>query len=116
MSPKDFICHFLGLIHADNCNEETVRLLANVVDTTKDGLDMDSRQCLLLILNLMELVASHAMAVENGPFETETESYSSSFGVIVIVVVTVVVVMVAAAAKVDTQLIATLARLASDSK
>jgi len=38
MTPRDFICRFLGLIPAQNCNEETVRLLANVVDTTKDGL------------------------------------------------------------------------------
>jgi len=37
MTASDFICRFLGLIPAQNCNEETVRLLANVVDTTKDG-------------------------------------------------------------------------------
>ena len=40
MSACDFICRFLGLIPAQNCNKETVRLLANVVDTTKDGLDV----------------------------------------------------------------------------
>ena len=39
MSACDFICRFLGLIPVQNCNKETVRLLANVVDTTKDGLD-----------------------------------------------------------------------------
>jgi len=40
MSAHDFICRFLGLIAAQNCNDETVRLLANVVDTTKDGFVM----------------------------------------------------------------------------
>jgi len=37
MSAVDFVCRFLGLIPAQNYNEETVHLLANVVDTTKDG-------------------------------------------------------------------------------
>jgi len=37
MSAVDFVCRFLGLIPAQNYNEGTVHLLANVVDTTKDG-------------------------------------------------------------------------------
>ena len=37
MSAVDFVCRYLGLIPAQNYNEETVHLLANVVDTTKDG-------------------------------------------------------------------------------
>lgn len=38
MTPNDFIRRFLGLLPHQNYNEDTVRLLANVVDTTKDGL------------------------------------------------------------------------------
>lgn len=38
MTPNDFVRRFLGLLPHDNYNEETVKLLANVVDTTKDGL------------------------------------------------------------------------------
>jgi hypothetical protein len=37
MTAKDFIVRFLGLIPEKDHNVETVRLLANVVDTTKDG-------------------------------------------------------------------------------
>lgn len=37
MTPNDFVRRFLGLLPHDNYNEETVKLLANVVDTTKDG-------------------------------------------------------------------------------
>jgi len=59
MTPHDFICRFLGLIPAQNCNEETVRLLANVVDTTKDGLDIIL--ALLLILSILYL--SHSVCM-----------------------------------------------------
>jgi solute carrier family 25 aspartate/glutamate transporter 12/13 len=38
MSDTDFIRRFLGLMNEDNYNCSTVKLLANVVDTTKDGL------------------------------------------------------------------------------
>ena len=37
MTASDFIRRFLGLMTHENYNEDTVRLLANVVDTTKDG-------------------------------------------------------------------------------
>ena len=37
MTPGDFVTRYLGLIPKDNYNEKTVRLLGNVVDTTKDG-------------------------------------------------------------------------------
>lgn len=37
MTPNDFIRRFLGLLPHQNYNEDTITLLANVVDTTKDG-------------------------------------------------------------------------------
>jgi solute carrier family 25 aspartate/glutamate transporter 12/13 len=37
MTARDFIVRYLGLIPEQSHNVETVRLLANVVDTTKDG-------------------------------------------------------------------------------
>lgn len=38
MSSDDFIRRYLGLFDGTNFNAETVRLLANIVDTSKDGL------------------------------------------------------------------------------
>jgi len=49
MSALDFVCRFLGLIPAHNFNEETVHLLANVVDTTKDGWDAFLLCCYYLL-------------------------------------------------------------------
>ena len=37
MSGEDFICRYLGLIEGENVNKESVALLANVADTSKDG-------------------------------------------------------------------------------
>ncbi|XP_013413713.1 calcium-binding mitochondrial carrier protein Aralar1 [Lingula anatina] len=37
MSYSDFIRKYLGMLPEENHNEETLRLLGNVVDTTKDG-------------------------------------------------------------------------------
>ncbi|XP_064643384.1 electrogenic aspartate/glutamate antiporter SLC25A12, mitochondrial-like isoform X3 [Lineus longissimus] len=38
LSPDDFVRRYLGLLRHENHNEETVTLLANIVDTTKNGL------------------------------------------------------------------------------
>ncbi|KAF7263579.1 hypothetical protein GWI33_001825 [Rhynchophorus ferrugineus] len=38
MSPEDFIIKYLGLLDADNYNANTLKLLASIVDTSKDGL------------------------------------------------------------------------------
>ncbi len=38
MSCDDFVRGYLGLLKDDNYNQETVKILANSVDTTKDGL------------------------------------------------------------------------------
>ena len=37
MTPNDFVRRFLGLLPQENYNEDTLKLFANVVDTTKDG-------------------------------------------------------------------------------
>ena len=37
MSAEDFIQGYIGLLPKDQFNTETVKLLANTVDTTKDG-------------------------------------------------------------------------------
>ncbi|XP_067138502.1 calcium-binding mitochondrial carrier protein Aralar1-like isoform X2 [Centruroides vittatus] len=38
MTPEDFICKFLGLYQDANYNTKTVKLLGNILDTSKDGL------------------------------------------------------------------------------
>ncbi|ELU00422.1 hypothetical protein CAPTEDRAFT_169511 [Capitella teleta] len=38
MTPQDFIIKYLGLLTETEFNEQSLKLLANVVDTTKDGL------------------------------------------------------------------------------
>lgn len=51
MTPKDFICGYLGIVPAtSNHNEDTVNLLANVVDTTNDGLESNNSMILLDVL------------------------------------------------------------------
>lgn len=37
MSAKDFIQKYLGLLPERNTNEESIQLLAGIVDTSKDG-------------------------------------------------------------------------------
>lgn len=37
MTSEDFVCRFLGLYNEENYNEESVKLLAGVADTNKDG-------------------------------------------------------------------------------
>lgn len=38
MTADDFIIKYLGLLSEQNYNTDTVRLLAGIVDTSKDGL------------------------------------------------------------------------------
>jgi solute carrier family 25 (mitochondrial aspartate/glutamate transporter), member 12/13 len=38
MTDADFVIRYLGLVPEQNYNVETVKLLGNVIDTTKDGL------------------------------------------------------------------------------
>ncbi|ENN72205.1 hypothetical protein YQE_11135, partial [Dendroctonus ponderosae] len=38
MTPDDFVIRFLGLLNDKDFNADTVRLLAGIVDTSKDGL------------------------------------------------------------------------------
>ena len=38
MTSDDFIRSYLGILSGDNANPESVRLLAGIVDTSKDGL------------------------------------------------------------------------------
>lgn len=38
MTPEDFICSYLGLFPEKDCNSESVRLLAGIVNSSKDGL------------------------------------------------------------------------------
>lgn len=37
MTSEDFVCRFLGLFNEENFNQESVKLLAGVADTNKDG-------------------------------------------------------------------------------
>ena len=50
MTPKDFICGYLGIVPAtSNHDEDTINLLANVVDTTNDGLGSNQRMILFVV-------------------------------------------------------------------
>lgn len=37
MTLQDFVCNFMQILDADNPNEETLRRLGAMADTTQDG-------------------------------------------------------------------------------
>jgi solute carrier family 25 aspartate/glutamate transporter 12/13 len=77
MSANDFISRFLGLIPNQDYNEETVRLLANVVDTSKDGLisfvEFQAFEALLCLPDSVYVLAFQLFDTNSSGFVTYDE-------------------------------------------
>jgi len=54
MTPADFVQKYLGLYREVNFNSDSVKLLAGIVDTSKDGCvsDWSIHACVLNYLNI----------------------------------------------------------------
>lgn len=76
MTAADFVTRFLGLIPGENYNDTTVRLLANVVDTTKDGLVFCVRICKQFAMNILTkhpvVIILH---VVNFPYDSRRDNF-----------------------------------------
>ena len=63
MSPKDFICDYLELFPTENFNEQSVNLLASIVDSDKDGLisfqEFANFEALLCVPDALYKIAFH---------------------------------------------------------